>query len=185
MNKQQLQHQRKKGFTLIEVMVAVSIFALVVTIGLSSLLSINFSYTNARTKQAAMDHLNFALESMSREIRIGSQYNCGGSGGGTNDCETGDQGMSFITFDGDEMTYILNNGTIEQIVNQTDVSVLTPPEVNINDLRFRVVGSEPMPDETQPMVVISIEGTSQIRQETSSFIFQTSVSQRKPDLVSL
>lgn len=178
--------REKKGFTLIEVMVAVSIFAIVVTVGLSALLNMSVAHTNARAKQSAMDHLNFALETMSREIRIGSRYHCGSINFTTTaDCPEGSSVLSFYTFENKRGAFRLANGAIEATLDDTgDFSTLTPESITITDLSFRVVGSGLIPDTRQPMIMMTIEGESQIREEEASFIFQTTITQRRPDLAS-
>ena len=59
----------QQGFTLMEVMVAVSIFAIVVTVGIGSLLTINSTYKKSQADRQAIDGLTFTLESMSRRLR--------------------------------------------------------------------------------------------------------------------
>ena len=65
-----------QGFTLVEVMVSVSIFVLITTIGIGALMNINNAYKQSRSQRIAIDSLNFVLDSMSRQIRTGSQYSC-------------------------------------------------------------------------------------------------------------
>jgi len=58
-----------QGFTLVEVMVSVSIFVLITTIGIGALMNINNAYKQSRSQRIAIDSLNFVLDSMSRQIR--------------------------------------------------------------------------------------------------------------------
>jgi prepilin-type N-terminal cleavage/methylation domain-containing protein len=179
--------QFQKGFTLIEVMVAVGIFAIVVTIGLAALLSINVSYTNSRAQQAAMDQLNFAMETMSREIRTGFQYYCGDAGvvsyDITRDCPNGGNTLGFITFEGEDGLFFRNqDGVIEAQLTTGERYDLTPESIFVDELTFRVFGTDPS-DDVQASVLITLQGTSQIRQEEAQFTFQTLITQRRPDLV--
>jgi len=65
-----------KAFTLVEMIISLGIFAIVAVIALGALVRIITANQKAQTLSAAMTNLNFALESMSREIRVGTQYYC-------------------------------------------------------------------------------------------------------------
>ena len=67
-------HTTHTGFTLIEVMVAVSIFAIVVTVGIGAILSVNTAYSKSRSQRTALDNISFALETIAREIRVGTLH---------------------------------------------------------------------------------------------------------------
>jgi prepilin-type N-terminal cleavage/methylation domain-containing protein len=75
-----MQSQRAKqqpGFTLIEMIVSLGIFALVITIAVGSLMSLISSNQRLQGEQSVMTNLAFALDSMTREIRTGYNYYCG------------------------------------------------------------------------------------------------------------
>lgn len=65
-----------KGFTLIEIMVAVSIFISVMMIVIGALLMLNNANRKAQALRVVVDNLNFALEDMTRNIMTGSEYKC-------------------------------------------------------------------------------------------------------------
>ncbi len=67
---------RKKGFTLIEMIVSLAIFSIVAVVALGALTKIISANKKAQALQAAFTNLNFALESMSRELRVGANYRC-------------------------------------------------------------------------------------------------------------
>ncbi len=73
------------GFTLIEVMVSLAIFSVVAVVAAGALLRILDSNKKAQSIQAAITNLNFALESMSRELRTGTKYQCNSIGVGSID----------------------------------------------------------------------------------------------------
>ncbi|MBU6427196.1 type II secretion system GspH family protein [Patescibacteria group bacterium] len=64
------------GFTLIEMIVALGLFSVVAVIALGSLVKIISANQKAQALQATFTNLNFALESMSRELRMGTVYHC-------------------------------------------------------------------------------------------------------------
>lgn len=65
-----------KGFTLVEIMVALMIFSLVVVVALAALVRIVDANRKAQTIQDAVVNLSFSMESMTRELRTGSAYYC-------------------------------------------------------------------------------------------------------------
>jgi prepilin-type N-terminal cleavage/methylation domain-containing protein len=62
--------QKLKGFTLIEVMVAVSIFTVVVTIGIGALMSVISTNKRIQAQREVVNGLSFALETMGRRLRL-------------------------------------------------------------------------------------------------------------------
>jgi len=64
------------GFTLIEMIVSMGIFTVVAVIAVGALLHIVNTNNQAQTLQTAMNNAGFALDAMSREIRVGSSYRC-------------------------------------------------------------------------------------------------------------
>ena len=71
------------GFTLVEMIVSLAIFSVVAVIALGALMKIIDANIKAQSLQAAVTNLNFALDTMSRELRTGSTYDCQASFGGT------------------------------------------------------------------------------------------------------
>ncbi len=64
------------GFTLIEMIVALAVFSVVVTIAVGALLMLIASNEQLQAEQSVMTNLSFALDSMTREIRTGTAYFC-------------------------------------------------------------------------------------------------------------
>lgn len=69
------------GFTLIELLVATSIFAIVAIGAVSVLLSSQVAYKRLADNRIAIDNINLVLDSMSREIKFGTDYGCINSSG--------------------------------------------------------------------------------------------------------
>lgn len=145
-------------------------------IATSAFLSIVNTDRKARSVRIAVDNLNIALEDMSRRIKTGTTYNCGG-GAGTNDCPAGLNTFAFTEQDRATRTvYSLSSGAI--LRNGTQV---TSSEITITNLRFIVLGSAPAPDTKQPMVIIIIDGSLGSGTASSTFKIQTTVTQRAYD----
>jgi prepilin-type N-terminal cleavage/methylation domain-containing protein len=66
----------KRGFTLIEMIIALMIFSIVAVVALAALVKIVDANKKAQTTQDAVLGLSFALESMSRELRTATTIRC-------------------------------------------------------------------------------------------------------------
>ncbi len=176
----------KKGFTLIEIMVSLSVFIIIMTVSLGSILSILNSSEKSQTKKTAMDNLNFALESMSRTIRFGTNFYCGTTASNpppANDCAAGATSFSVRDSNGNLIVYSLSGGRIMKAVNNGTANAVTSNEVSITRLAFYVFGSSGWPDINQPRVILSLSGTVGSKTATqSTFNLETTVSQRKLDI---
>lgn len=161
-----------QGFTLVEVMVAVSIFAIVITVGIGALLTVNSTFMLSRAQQKSINNAAFAFEKMSREIRTGSEYS-----------DNVSNGMQFTNFEGKDVVYKLNDsntsndGCIQENVDNTGFQCLTSDDVTFNQLNFVVLG-DGSGDAKQPIVFITAYGVSEVGKETESFTLQTAVTQR-------
>lgn len=194
---------KEKGFTLIELMVSVGIFALVLLLALSSIVTIIDVNRKARTLNEVMSNLNFAFESMTRSIKTGSSYNAGSGVVSSVGCDNVVDGITVEAIDPDadpedfdtiEIQYRLcendDIGVIERRVGGGSFAPITSEGVDIDILDFRVFahnaggtpsefeGGVDYPSGSQPRVLIIIGGTiEQIRGAGSEFHIQTSVSQ--------
>jgi prepilin-type N-terminal cleavage/methylation domain-containing protein len=66
----------KRGFTLVEMMVSLAIFMVVAVVAVGSLVRIVGLNRQAQSLQSSVNNISFSLDSMSREIRQGSNINC-------------------------------------------------------------------------------------------------------------
>lgn len=67
---------RSGGFTIIETMISISIFLVVIMIGVDSLLNASLLHQKSRDRRSAMDNLTFIMDDMSRNIRTGYHLRC-------------------------------------------------------------------------------------------------------------
>lgn len=164
---------RLKGFTLVEMLVSVAIFTVVMTISLGALLAISESDRRAQTLKSVINNLNFALDSMGRSIRTGTNYHCGTSGTVTSpqDCNSPASYFAFEAFDGSSVAYCLDSGLVKRQVTtgvlSTDCSSsnfipITSSEVTISNLDFYVKGAPRAGDFIQPKVTIILSGYVQV-----------------------
>jgi len=177
------------GFSLIEILIAVSIFAVAATISAGALMSVTDAQQKVLALRIVQDNLSYALDTMGKEIRTGSSYHCGIDINDflaiPRDCSVfpGGPSFTFINSLGDTITYRLNNNRIEKILNGNPATalIMTAPDAVIVLLSFYVVGS-PANDELQPRVTIILKGTAGIKEKIKSRInIQTTISQRLID----
>ncbi len=65
-----------KGFSLLEMIVAIGVFSLAVVFSLSTLISLSNESRKAQATRAVMENLGATIESMSRAIRMGKGFQC-------------------------------------------------------------------------------------------------------------
>jgi len=177
---------RHRGFTLIEIMVSISIFVIIVTIGMGSLLSVMDAYRNIREKEVNIDNLNFVLENMSRTIRAGRSYSCATSS--AVDCGLGGAAFYFNDQDGKRVIYsrkvTSSGGVMQRSIDGVTEDLTTTDAIDIKELQFFLTGSEPggSSDYDQPFVSIMIEGETLVKDKKRTVILQTSITQRFLDI---
>jgi prepilin-type N-terminal cleavage/methylation domain-containing protein len=166
---------RTRAFTLIEIMVSVALFAIVVMISMTAILSIVDSNKKAQSMKSVMNNLNFALETMTRSIKTGGGLDVSTDFDGRSIVLTTDQG-------GDTVLYSLGvsagpaSASIVRVVNGGEEEPITAPEVVIEKLQFDSA------DYDQPSVTIIVKGHVKMNERVSSdFNIQTTVTQRAPE----
>jgi prepilin-type N-terminal cleavage/methylation domain-containing protein len=193
-----------KGFTLVEIVVSIALFGFVVVALTGAMLVVVDGNRKSKSLINAVDGLNFALESMAREIRVGDFYNCVTPirSGFTGDCPNGDTTMGFISSDGAFIVYRLNTntnriqrcgsaflpcpnlppwGTRDDSMTSTNYVDMTGSDLTITDLTFYVLGSSNL-DNQQPRAAIAVKGVAGVGETSSEFFVQTTITQRFPDI---
>lgn len=186
------QYSLQSGFTLVELMVSLSLFIIVVLALIGSLYTVNGASRRVQAMRTVMDNLNFAMESMSRNIRTSENVYCAGSMRGN--CSIVDSnGGTEISMDstlGEQrlVEYRLqassNGNTVIEKRNDGvngDWIPITSPEIDIEKFSFYVDGAS-RNDGIQPNVIIKMEGIAAIADGTTvPFSVQTYLSQRTPE----
>ena len=183
--------KKSRGYTLIELIVAVGLFALVMLLASGAYLFMIGLNRQAQGIATGIDNLSFALETITRNIRTGSAYNCAGIG----DCFPSPRdSFTFVPAGGTAaVTYTRGtqsgpNGVVGSIVDSTG-AVLTDPSVNVTSLAFYVTGTknaQTTPDDfQQPHVTIVVTGSVTYGPQagrTEAFNIQTGATMRGTDL---
>lgn len=177
--------KQSKGFTVIEVIVSVAIFSIVMLVATGSIATIIDANKKAHSLKSVMTNLNFALESMMREIRMGSDYNCGGTyctnfSFTPNHTICGVPTNANITYSFDAINHKITRSMSSDGCPGNSPVDMTAPEVSIESVRFYPLGIGTSND-IQPRIMIVINGTIGLGNSKSSFNIQTTVSQRSID----
>jgi prepilin-type N-terminal cleavage/methylation domain-containing protein len=186
-----------RAFTLVEMIVAVGLFAIVMLVCVGSLLALVAANQKVQALQSVMNNLNLSLDGMIRTIRMGSIYRCATANSPLTSADCPSSGPIFAfepygnsssdpawvySFDSDGSIC----GQAHSLCRQKGAEApqpLTAPEVTIDSLQFYVVGTSPA-DALQPKVVIVIKGTAPVSNSKakSTFHIQVTAVQRLLDL---
>jgi prepilin-type N-terminal cleavage/methylation domain-containing protein len=174
-----------RGYSLLELIVSLGIFSVIMLIATGAYLSLISLDRHARASNQLSATLSFAVESMARSLRTGSNYACNASASAPN-CTSGGTSISFRDSEGQTVTYRLRaDGSIGQCTGGlcTDASAipLTDSRIAIDTLRFYVRGVGN--DYVQPQVTFVVSGTMTTDEgEQASFSIQTGATQRLIEL---
>lgn len=180
-----------RGYTLLEMIVAVGIFSIIMLFVTSAYLTLIALDREVRATTALVTNLSFAVDSMARSIRTGSNYGCnssGGAPGGTNGtCAM----FSYIDTDlNEKVTYLRkSDGTVGRctgtgVCTDSEAISLTDPNIVIAEegLTFYVRGVG-TGDGRQPQVTFTIRGMMKASNgRDADFSIQTSATQRLIDI---
>ena len=193
--------QKNNGFTLVEMLVALSLFTIVVTIVAGSILVLISGNQQVVGEQSVMANMSFVMDSMTREIRTGKNYYCANSfdnqlvENDNSDCSTGKNGISFVEA-GNSITGS-NNGIIAYYFDSTSKTIMRKVEnsnpqsivsndIYIKDAKFFVTGTKSFSDNSrdvnQPTVTIVITAMESSASGEKPVTLQTTITQRELDL---
>lgn len=169
-----------RGFTLVELIVSVGLFAVIMLLASGAYLMMISINRQSQSTTTGTNDLAFAIETMARSIRIGTQYSCGAGG----DCTNGGPSFSFKNSAGTTVSYSLANASIQQTIGAATVA-LSDPSVTVSSLTFYVSGTQKASqgDYDQPHVTIIITGSvSTGPGQTQPFSIETGATMRGSDL---
>lgn len=171
--------------------VAVGLFAVVMLISISALLSLIDANRKAQALQSVMNNLNITLDGMVRSIREGTDYRCHMANPGNPDCPgPQDPGRVFYFQPNcpagcSDWRYSFHDGRLWRSTTglESDELALTAQEVTIDDVAMYVVGAD-RGDDIQPKVVIVIKGSAGVPKAKvrTTFHIQATAVQRVLDI---
>ncbi len=198
--------KNNKGFTIIEMMIAIALFVIIVELGIGAALNTTDLHNKTKALRALEDNLSFVMEDMSRNIRLGTNYHCFNSGEtvgpsasieNPQDCPNNSGVVAIESFNGasgnanDQIIYAItgsgnlqkskNGGTTFANLNSTNNN----EKISFDVLRsgFTVIGSDNLAsnDYSQPRVIIRLSGSIEYKSQDYPFNIETTVSARATD----
>lgn len=159
-------HSKQSGFTLIELVVAVGIFGLIISMVFGVFVFAAASQRRIIALRNVEDNLRFAVESMAKEMRTGQNFSAvAGS-------------ISFTNAKRQAVIYRLNNGIIEKSSDGgVSYAAVTGSETVINYLNFYLMG-QAAGDGSQPRITITAGAASQVGNQSANLKIQTTISER-------
>ena len=185
----------KKAFTLIEIVVSVTIFVLMVTAASGLFVSGLKAQRQSLASQQLLDQTSYVLEYMSRALRMAKKelfnhaYSCLTTHGNNYENPAGNTSkIRFIKFNYEANQdfcheFSLQNGILQEYkknleTGEESTQPLISADLTIKSLYFNLAGHTQQ-DDLQPKITtfLDIEG-----QEQSGIKIQTTISQRNPDI---
>lgn len=155
--------RKNKGFTLIELIVALSIFGLIIPATMNIFLSGIEGQRKSYAIQIAQENIRYALESMSKEIRMSRIKD-------TSTINT----LNITAYKStgvEDVTYSLSSGKIMR-----NGQAITSSKMNVTSMKFYLSNvGDPSSTATIAIIMESLEGESQKRAKIN---LQTTVSTR-------
>ncbi len=162
----------KRGFTLVELLVSIGLFAVITSIAVGGFVSILRSERQAAGLLAANSNVSLSIEQMAREMRTGYNF-CT-----VRSCLLSE--LNFRNARGEDITYRLQGGAIERQVNSGPFQKITADNVDVKYLKFYLQGREPG-DGEQPRITIALGVASkEVGLGGNIANLQTTVSARLP-----
>ncbi|MDE1965973.1 MAG: prepilin-type N-terminal cleavage/methylation domain-containing protein [Patescibacteria group bacterium] len=164
----------QRGFTLLEMIVAVGIFSIVMLLATGAYLTLINLNRQVQGVNTVVTNLSFVLEDMARNIRTGSQYCVGG-------CST--SRFTYRNTQGQTVEYTLDNaGAVTRTIGAATEELTDPAHMTVSSLRFYPVGYA-KGDGIQPHVTIVLIGTAKVQNGNPvTFDIQTTATERLIDL---
>ncbi len=178
-----------KGFSLVEMLVAIAIFMIVVVTTLGAFLAMVDVNKKVQSVRNAMDNANLAMETVMRNIRLGYDYVEGSDG----------QSIMFRDQNGQDVVMYSRGiqpnpydsgqtiGIMYRTINSGEQVAITSPDINIEELTFDVRGAtmvngSPV-DDGQANVRIFMKGKTILprNEHNFNFSFQALAAQRLYD----
>jgi prepilin-type N-terminal cleavage/methylation domain-containing protein len=195
-----------RGFSIIEVIVSLTLFVTVMTIASGSILSLVSTNRISRAEQAIVNNLNFAFEDIAKNLRVGTSYHCAihtsnGPFDEPQDCVSSKSLLAFEPEYGDpddpddQIVYRYQttggggigaqnggSGYIEKSIDGgATYERVTSPDINVTAFRVRLTGSS-ITDALQPQALLLMQGTITTKNQTQTFNLQTTITQRIFDI---
>ncbi|MFA6463472.1 MAG: type II secretion system protein [Candidatus Paceibacterota bacterium] len=174
------------GFTLIEVMVSVGLFAIVVLISMTAILSIIDANKKAQALNDVINNMNFSIESMVRDLRTGYNYTCGSTVASNPISGCPPTAVSSVTFYSSisncDITYSWDGKTISKdestCVGGGGNQALTSKNITVGKFDLFITNTSAA-SRQQPLILMILKATGKVGKQSTEFDLQTLISQRR------
>ncbi|MCG2700783.1 MAG: prepilin-type N-terminal cleavage/methylation domain-containing protein [Candidatus Falkowbacteria bacterium] len=175
------------GVTLLELTVAVAIFSFAVLSATQIFKMVLEGQRSAIAAQSTQESMRYALEVMSKEIRMAQKTR---TGSGPPECGI-PKGTVYLTIAGNNLIfknihdqcveYSLENDTNGiprlKIKRDSDFAYITPDEIEVSDLEFIVVDDKVVSDQSSVVMKMIVQAVGQ-ESHKSEMKIQTAISSR-------
>ena len=175
-------NSQRRGFTLVELLVALSVFSIIISIAVGGFVRALRTQRQTIGLLASNSNASLTIEQMAREIRTGLRFRCGT---GNPLCSGVPTVLTFDTVGGNTIWYCLNGAVINRYVGtlgdcMTDGTPITAVNVNVKQLSFRVFFNQRYPADLYPARIVISMTVSPLEQgvQGAELNFQTTVSAR-------
>lgn len=183
------------GFTLIETLVAVTLFTFVTFVALSSLFQMQALNTKLKITKSIYNNIYFTIDNITNEVKQGSNFESKNYNPSTpTDCNNIAGDNSCVAFDylniessnnSERRGYYLDasNGAIKKYTGTGSPTSITSEDINIETLKFILEGNDTYSgasgtgDSRQPSIKVIIKGQTK-KEPKIPFFIETFISQR-------
>lgn len=164
---------KKNGYSLVEILVALMIFSIAISALSSFLVNAIKSQNSTLASQELVDNISYALEYMSRTIRMAKKDLTGSCITAKSNYAFEGQCLKFVNYENKCQEFCLD-GTRLREIKEGQGNYLTSESLEITAFSVWPSGSWDQDDNEQPMVTIFLK--------VNGSEFQTTISQRNLDV---
>ncbi len=185
-------HHPQQGFTLVELIISVGLFAIVMLVAAGAYLVMLNVNRQAQAYSSGVNNLAFALELVTREIRISKSYTCMYTlDGMCKEIRVTDVNGATVYYstysrqsEGDLGSSRTNTQAIGRYSSGSQLPLTDSAYVTITNLDFYLSGQSPAPgDYIQPYVTVVARGTVAVSPtRTETFDLESSAVMRGTDI---
>lgn len=171
-------NKRQKGFTLIEVLVSVTIFVVVVSIGATLFISVTSSQRKTIVQERVLREVRDTTETLARVVRTNpvlvEDYVSGGSS------LAGPQDRLLLSVNNENIAYFLVDNKIKYRDGSGQEHDVTSDEVSVTNLEFYLSPQDLGNDDwmTRVTILLTMESTSDLLESPEIINVQTTVGSR-------
>jgi len=181
--------KKSKGFTLVEILVAVGIFTIITGITAGVFASAVRAQRSSLAYQQLLDQTSFAMEYMSRAIRMAKKDDVGGINCLSLDkvnfeVTHGGNGIMFRNYQDVCQEFYLENGQLKESKDGESMNLTSTSTFEVIAFNIGPDESWDQNDEEQPRVTLFLDtrGVGQKPEQKPEIKIQTTISQRNPDI---